>query len=118
MRLLAAAAKLAPLVADAGAKLAAAEAEAAATAGRAEATAAATKKGRTAANGGSTAGGGAEAQAEAFRLEGNNAFKSGDFKGAILGYSKAIGLDPKNSVLFSNRAMAYLKVRWHVGMGQ
>ena len=49
-------------------------------------------------------------QAENFKAKANEAFKSGDFDGAIAGYSGAIQADPYNPVYFSNRAMAYLKV--------
>lgn len=49
-------------------------------------------------------------QAEKFKAKANEAFKHGDFDGAIAGYSGAIQADPYNPVYFSNRAMAYLKV--------
>ena len=49
-------------------------------------------------------------QAEKCKAKANEAFKSGDFDGAIAGYSGAIQADPYNPVYFSNRAMAYLKV--------
>ena len=49
-------------------------------------------------------------KAESFKTRANEAFKAGDFDGAIAGYSGAVQADPKNPVYFSNRAMAYLKV--------
>jgi Flp pilus assembly protein TadD len=49
-------------------------------------------------------------KAEKYKTAANEAFKTGDFDGAITGYSQAIQADPANPVYFSNRAMAYLKV--------
>ncbi len=49
-------------------------------------------------------------KAEKYKTRANEAFKAGDFDGAITGYSQAIQADPANPVYFSNRAMAYLKV--------
>ena len=49
--------------------------------------------------------------AERFKAQANEAFKNGDFDGAIGGYTGAIQADPTNPVYFSNRAMAYLQVR-------
>lgn len=48
--------------------------------------------------------------ADKYKAQANEAFKAGDFDGAITGYSGAIQADPANPVYFSNRAMAYLKV--------
>ena len=48
--------------------------------------------------------------AESCKAKANEAFKAGDFDGAIAGYSGAIKADPNNPVYFSNRAMAHLKV--------
>ncbi|KAL7412013.1 putative Hsp90 cochaperone [Mrakia frigida] len=45
--------------------------------------------------------------AEDFKAQGNKAFSSKDYEGAIELFSKAIELDPKNHVLFSNRSAAY-----------
>ncbi|KAM4060497.1 u-box domain-containing protein [Hirsutella rhossiliensis] len=42
--------------------------------------------------------------------EGNRRFQSGDFVGADSLYSKAILTDPKNPALYTNRAMARLKL--------
>lgn len=53
---------------------------------------------------------GKPSRAESFKAKANEAFKRGDFDGAIAGYSGAIQADPHNPVYFSNRAMAYLKV--------
>ncbi|CBJ26302.1 Heat shock protein 40 like protein [Ectocarpus siliculosus] len=49
-------------------------------------------------------------QAEAFKNEGNEAFKTGKWKEAIEGYTRAIDIDPDNKVYFSNRSAAYLKL--------
>lgn len=53
---------------------------------------------------------GRASKAEHFKATANDAFKAGDYEGAITGYSGAIQADPSNPVYFSNRAMAYLKV--------
>ena len=53
---------------------------------------------------------GRAAKAEHFKATANDAFKTGDFEGAIAGYTGAIQADPSNPVYFSNRAMAYIKV--------
>lgn len=50
-------------------------------------------------------------KAEHYKAQANEAFKAGDFEGAIAGYSGSIQADPTNPVFFSNRAMAYLKVQ-------
>ena len=47
--------------------------------------------------------------AERLKQDGNAAFKAGDYSGAVEAYGAAIELDPRNPVLFSNRAMASLK---------
>ena len=63
-----------------------------------------------AANGLSKGGDGATAgKAERLKQEGNAAFKAGDFSEAVEAYGAAIELDPRNAVLYSNRAMASLK---------
>ena len=54
---------------------------------------------------------GKPSKAERYKAKANEAFKAGDFDGAITGYSGAIQADPRNPVYFSNRAMAYLKVQ-------
>eukprot|EP01103_Thecamoeba_quadrilineata_P009762 TRINITY_DN1974_c0_g1_i3.p1 TRINITY_DN1974_c0_g1~~TRINITY_DN1974_c0_g1_i3.p1 ORF type:complete len:120 (+),score=12.81 TRINITY_DN1974_c0_g1_i3:56-415(+) len=41
---------------------------------------------------------------------GNQAFNDGDFIIALEHYSKAIALNPKESVFYSNRAIVYLKL--------
>lgn len=48
------------------------------------------------------------ADAEAFKAQGNKALQGKDFDGAIEAYSKAIELDPKQHVYYSNRSAAYL----------
>jgi tetratricopeptide (TPR) repeat protein len=45
------------------------------------------------------------------RERGNQAFKSGDFQLAAKLYTKCIGIKVRNYVAFSNRAMAYLKMK-------
>ncbi|KAK5988115.1 E3 ubiquitin-protein ligase CHIP [Cladobotryum mycophilum] len=49
-------------------------------------------------------------KATALKEEGNRHFTSGDFVGADGLYSKAIIADPKNPALYTNRAMARLKL--------
>ncbi|KAM0563425.1 hypothetical protein ACHAPJ_001146 [Fusarium lateritium] len=44
--------------------------------------------------------------------EGNKCFQSGDYVGADSLYSKAIIADPKNPALYTNRAMARLKLNY------
>ena len=52
-------------------------------------------------------------QAERYKSQGNQALQAGQFAEAIELYSKAIGLEPSNSVYFSNRAAAYASLkRW------
>ena len=43
-------------------------------------------------------------------IQGNRAFADGDFSTALIHYSKAIKLNPKDHVFFSNRALVYLKL--------
>eukprot|EP01035_Chromulina_nebulosa_P017097 gene17097-22610_t len=50
-----------------------------------------------------------EELAKTLKDKGNEAYQSGDNESAILFYSQAIGLDPDNHILFSNRSAAYLK---------
>lgn len=45
------------------------------------------------------------------RERGNLAFKSGDFQLAAKLYTKCIGIKARNYIAFSNRAMAYLKLK-------
>lgn len=47
------------------------------------------------------------------RERGNEEFKSGNFSNAIKCYTKCLGLKPGNYIAFSNRAMAYLKLKEH-----
>ena len=49
-------------------------------------------------------------QAERHKAAGNEAFKVQQYQAAVRHYSSAIEQDPSNSVYFSNRAMAFLKV--------
>lgn len=48
-------------------------------------------------------------QAEAFKLEGNNFYKAGNYKEAVASYTKAVEADPENSVYYGNRSMAYMQ---------
>mmetsp|Transcript_7330 Transcript_7330/g.12315 ORF Transcript_7330/g.12315 Transcript_7330/m.12315 type:complete len:623 (+) Transcript_7330:67-1935(+) len=47
------------------------------------------------------------------RERGNGEFKNGNFANAVKCYTKCLGLKPKNYIAFSNRAMAYLKLKEH-----
>ena len=47
------------------------------------------------------------------RERGNSEFKKGNFTNAVKCYTKCLGLKPKNYIAFSNRAMAYLKLKEH-----
>lgn len=49
---------------------------------------------------------------EARRL-GNAAFSVGDYERACKHYSRGIGMDPSNSLLYSNRALTHLKQQQH-----
>lgn len=49
-------------------------------------------------------------RAEQHKSKGNTAFGAGNLQGGIDSYSHAIAADPDNHVVFSNRALAYLKV--------
>ena len=51
-----------------------------------------------------------EERAQQFKSEGNDHFKSKNYKSAIKSYTKAITATPDNAVLYSNRAMARLKI--------
>lgn len=48
---------------------------------------------------------------EAEREVGNSYFKSGNFPAAVKSYTKCLGLKSGNVIAFSNRAMAYLKLK-------
>ena len=48
----------------------------------------------------------ADAEVDALKAAGNDAFKKGDFSGAVSNYDKAILLAPKNHLLYSNRSLA------------
>ncbi len=45
------------------------------------------------------------------RERGNAEFKVGNFTAAVKSYTKCLGLKGRNCVAFSNRAMAYLKLK-------
>ena len=47
-----------------------------------------------------------DAEVDALKAAGNDAFKKGDFSGAVSNYDKAILLAPKNHLLYSNRSLA------------
>lgn len=49
-------------------------------------------------------------EAERCKAAGNEAFKAQQFQSAVRHYSSAVDRDPSNSVYYSNRAMAFLKV--------
>lgn len=49
-------------------------------------------------------------EGEAFKEKGNAAFKAEQYSAAVKHYSSAIEVDRSNSVYYSNRAMALLKV--------
>lgn len=48
--------------------------------------------------------------ADSLREEGNEKFKAGDYAAAIEAYTKALDIDPKLHLCFSNRSAAYLKL--------
>lgn len=48
---------------------------------------------------------------EVERERGNAEFKGGNFTAAVKCYTKCLGLKARNYVAFSNRAMAYLKLK-------
>ena len=50
------------------------------------------------------------AEAEKAKTEGNAAFAAGEYERAVENYSRAIELAPKSAVLYSNRALAYIKL--------
>ncbi|KAA1466817.1 TPR-like protein [Dentipellis sp. KUC8613] len=45
------------------------------------------------------------------KVKGDTAYKSGDFETAILYYTQAIGLSPKDPILHANRAAAYMGIK-------
>lgn len=45
------------------------------------------------------------------RNRGNDFFKKGDYEGAVKSYTRCLGINSRSGVAFSNRAMAYLKLR-------
>ena len=47
-----------------------------------------------------------DAEVDRLKALGNDAFKKGDFSGAVSNYDKAILLAPKNHLLYSNRSLA------------
>ncbi len=47
-----------------------------------------------------------KARAEAFKAEGNEKYKAGQYNAAIDAYGKAIAVDPANSAFYANRAAA------------
>jgi len=49
--------------------------------------------------------------ADEYKMEGNEYFKHNEFSKAIDSYSQAILLDPKNSILLSNRSFTYHKLK-------
>ncbi|XP_022118670.1 small glutamine-rich tetratricopeptide repeat-containing protein alpha-like [Pieris rapae] len=55
------------------------------------------------------------AEAEKLKNEGNELMKTEQFREAMEKYSKAIEIDPRNSVYFCNRAAAHFKLGEHEG---
>ncbi|CAF4840429.1 unnamed protein product [Pieris macdunnoughi] len=55
------------------------------------------------------------AEAEKLKNEGNELMKTENFREAMEKYSKAIEIDPRNSVYFCNRAAAHFKLGEHEG---
>lgn len=54
---------------------------------------------------------------EEYRKNGNEEFKKGRYKEAIQWYSKGLDIDPKDVILYANRAMAYIKLeQWAHGL--
>ena len=49
--------------------------------------------------------------AEVERVSGNNCFRSKDYSGALRHYNRAIEIDPKNIVYFTNKATTLLKLK-------
>ncbi|XP_060064127.1 small glutamine-rich tetratricopeptide repeat-containing protein alpha-like [Ylistrum balloti] len=52
-----------------------------------------------------------EEKPEDLKAKGNECVKNGNFSEAILHYSHAIKMDPKNHLLYSNRSLAFLKLQ-------
>jgi len=50
-----------------------------------------------------------QVQLDAHKLQGDAAFRSADFSGAIRHYTAALSLDPTHATLLSNRSAAYLR---------
>ena len=48
--------------------------------------------------------------AEREKQKGNESYRAGDINEAIRCYSRSIEMDPKNPILYANRAMGYLKI--------
>ncbi|KAH7638812.1 uncharacterized protein LOC124491262 [Dermatophagoides farinae] len=48
--------------------------------------------------------------ADLLKSKGNESFSKGNYQAAIVCYSDAIAKDPSNSVLYSNRAISYIKI--------
>jgi tetratricopeptide (TPR) repeat protein len=44
-------------------------------------------------------------------MKGNECMKAKDFQDAIVCYGRALELNPTDAATFSNRAMAYLKIK-------
>ena len=49
-------------------------------------------------------------EADRLKEQGNQLLGSGDRKGAVEAYSRAIAVDPKNHVYYSNRSVVYLEL--------
>ncbi|OQR98629.1 DnaJ subfamily C protein [Achlya hypogyna] len=54
-----------------------------------------------------------DASAEEWKTKGNELYKTGDYRGAIEMYSKAIELAPTTAAYYGNRAAAYLMIAKH-----
>jgi len=55
----------------------------------------------------------AEAEAEVLRARGNAAFSSARYEDAVADYTEALERTPRSAPLYSNRALALLKLRAH-----
>jgi Flp pilus assembly protein TadD len=52
-----------------------------------------------------------EHNASQFKEQGNQAYKTGDYKRALTLYTKAIELNPKDAAFYLNRALCYYNMK-------